>query len=140
MRVLKCLCYVQALVPPARIVVTTAKTIEAHPSNRDIIFQGCTVLSTLARSDSFRHIVMANGGATTAFTVMAAFPADGPVIEVCLLMLVELCQLGNSQRRKLVDSGLLQSLAGLDKLLTAEPIALLAAKILQALAGMCMIA
>lgn len=65
------------------------------------------VLSTLARSDAYRSIILSNGGLDTLLTGMTTFPEDLELITAAIRTCCEIGQLGGPARRQLVDVGLL---------------------------------
>ena len=110
--------------------------MEANLRNEGVLSQCCEVLADLVKHDQYRVVVYANKGAEACFSVLTACPNDPDIAESCLNILKELVQIGSGQRRRLVDAGVLQSLAQVAARHTAiEPVMAGIASILQFLSG-----
>lgn len=128
----------QAVVTPVRLVTCTVRTLEAHPSSPVVTKEGCVVLATLARSDTYRQVVMSNGGADVCLASLQAFPNAPDILDPALRVIVELSQAGAPQRRRLVEVGVVQALAAVMKAHASRPALLLhAVNALQLLVGEC---
>lgn len=101
----------QAGVAPARVTSAVVHCMELHASENDVITEGITALCALSRRDSYRHVVMANGGADACVSALSTFPANDLLCAKALSVLAELCQAGAGQRRRLVETGILMALA-----------------------------
>jgi hypothetical protein len=110
--------------------------MEAHPSSVLVSKEGCSVLATLSRSDTYRQIVMSSGGLDVSLAAVQAFRSDADVVDSALRLFSELANIGAPQRRRLVDAGLLPVLITVLKLHSGKPtLAVSVANIVQVLVG-----